>query len=32
MNDLTQRYLAIDDFWKVFKQGWDKHLIDSGKG
>lgn len=28
---LTELYCAIDDFWKSFKQEWDKHLIDSGK-
>lgn len=32
MNDLTELYCAIDDFWKAFKQEWDKHLIDSGRG
>ena len=29
--DLTTLYCSIDDFWKSFKQGWDKHLIDNGK-
>ncbi|MDP3682986.1 MAG: IS982 family transposase [Ignavibacteria bacterium] len=29
--DLTQLYCSVDDFWKSFKQEWDKHLIDSGK-
>ena len=28
---LTELYCTIDDFWKSFKQEWDKHLIDSGK-
>jgi hypothetical protein len=29
--DLTILYCSIDDFWKSFKQEWDKHLIDNGK-
>jgi hypothetical protein len=29
--DLTTLYCSVDDFWKSFKQEWDKHLIDSGK-
>jgi hypothetical protein len=29
--DLTTLYCSIDDFWKSFKQEWDKHLIDNGK-
>jgi hypothetical protein len=29
--DLTILYCRIDDFWKSFKQEWDKHLIDHGK-
>ena len=28
--DLTELYCNIDDFWKYFKQEWDKHLIDRG--
>lgn len=28
---LTELYCNVDDFWKSFKQEWDKHLIDSGK-
>lgn len=28
---LIQLYCTVDDFWKSFKQEWDKHLIDSGK-
>lgn len=28
---LIELYCTIDDFWKSFKQEWDKHLIDSGK-
>lgn len=32
MNDLTELYCAVDDFWKSFKQEWEKHLIDSGRG
>ena len=28
---LTELYCTVDDFWKSFKQEWDKHLIDSGK-
>lgn len=31
MMDITALYCTIDDFWKSFKQEWDKHLIDSGK-
>lgn len=29
--DLTILYCSVDDFWKSFKQEWDKHLIDNGK-
>jgi hypothetical protein len=29
--DLTKLYCSIDDFWKFFKQEWDKHLINNGK-
>jgi hypothetical protein len=29
--DLTALYCSTDDFWKFFKQEWDKHLIDNGK-
>lgn len=28
---LIQLYCTVDDFWKSFKQEWEKHLIDSGK-
>lgn len=28
---LIQLYCNVDDFWKSFKQEWEKHLIDSGK-
>lgn len=31
MIDLTELYCTIDDFWKSFKNEWEKHLIDSGK-
>jgi len=27
MNELTELYCAVDDFWKLFKSEWDKHLI-----
>ncbi len=27
----TELYCNVDDFWKSFKQEWDKHLIDSHK-
>jgi hypothetical protein len=27
----TELYCSIDDFWKSFKQEWEKHLIDTGK-
>jgi hypothetical protein len=30
-DELIELYCAIDDFWKVFKDEWDKHLIDCGK-
>ena len=30
--DLKILYCIVDDFWKSFKQEWDKHLIDNGKG
>lgn len=29
--NVTELYCTIDDFWKSFKQEWEKHLIDSGK-
>jgi hypothetical protein len=29
--DLTTLYCSVDDFWKSFKQDWNKHLIDNGK-
>lgn len=29
--DLTTLYCSVDDFWKSFKQEWDKQLIDNGK-
>ena len=29
--DLLKLYCSIDDFWKSFKQEWDKHLIVNGK-
>lgn len=29
--DLIALYCSIDDFWKSFRQEWDKHLIDNGK-
>lgn len=25
--DLTELYCSVDDFWKSFKEEWDKHLI-----
>lgn len=28
MSDLVELYCSIDDFWKFFKNEWDKHLID----
>lgn len=31
MNDLTALYCSVDDFWKVFKEEWTKHLIGSDK-
>jgi hypothetical protein len=31
MIDVTELYCTIDDFWKSFKQEWEKHLIDTGK-
>jgi|GEM_PF-6271434 len=31
MIDLTTLYCTVDDFWKVFKIEWDKHLINAGK-
>lgn len=31
MEDLTTLYCTVDDFWKVFQQEWEKHLIDSGR-
>lgn len=31
MMDVTELYCTIDDFWKSFKQEWEKHLVSSGK-
>jgi len=31
MTDLTTLYCQVDDFWKVFREEWEQHLIDSGK-
>jgi hypothetical protein len=31
MDDLTTLYVSIDDFWKEFKQEWEKHLLESRK-
>ena len=28
MNNLVELYCSVDDFWKQFKNEWDKHLID----
>ncbi len=28
--DLTKLYCSIDDFWKLFLQDWNEHLIDTG--
>lgn len=32
MYDLTTLYCSIDDFWQSFKEQWDQHLIENGKG
>jgi hypothetical protein len=29
--DLTTLYCSVNDFWKSFKQEWNKHLLDNGK-
>jgi len=29
MNDLTTLYCHVDDFWKIFRNEWERHLIDS---
>jgi hypothetical protein len=31
MIDLTTLFCNVDDFWKNFKEEWEKHLIHSGK-
>ena len=31
MEDLTALYCSVDDFWKIFKAEWAKHLISSDK-
>ena len=31
MEDLTELYCAVDDFWKSFKLDWEKHLLATGK-
>ncbi len=28
--DLIELYCSVDDFWKSFKNEWDRHLIDAG--
>jgi hypothetical protein len=28
---LVELYCSVDDFWKSFKQEWNKNLIDSGR-
>lgn len=28
MDELVELYCAVDDFWKLFKSDWNKHLID----
>lgn len=30
-NDLVELYSSVDDFWKLFKTEWDKHLLESNK-
>ena len=32
MMDLTTLYCRVDDFWEVFREEREQHLIDSGKG
>lgn len=27
--DLVELYCAVDDFWKIFKNEWEKHLLES---
>ncbi len=29
--NLITLFCSIDDFWKTFKNEWDKHLIGTGK-
>lgn len=31
MKDLTTLYCNVDDFWKFFRNEWEKHLIESNK-
>ena len=31
MLDVTMLYCRVDDFWKIFRNEWEQHLIDSGK-
>lgn len=31
MKDLTTLFCNVDDFWKQFKNEWEKHLLTSGK-
>lgn len=31
MDDLVSLYFSVDNFWKAFKQEWDKSLLESGK-
>ncbi|MGL5626964.1 MAG: IS982 family transposase [Candidatus Rhabdochlamydia sp.] len=32
MTDLTTLYCQVDDFWKIFRNEWEQHLIDSREG
>jgi hypothetical protein len=31
MDDLTSLFCSVDDFWNLFEQEWNKHLIDCDK-
>jgi hypothetical protein len=31
MDSLVELFVAVDDFWQVFRSSWHKHLLASGE-
>lgn len=31
MHDLTSLFCSVDDFWEIFKNDWEEHMIGTGK-